>query len=61
MTAELLITDLAPGEGATLDASVGLASCDPALDYQVPPGDYELVVVVDRVVSERSPVTVVGG
>jgi hypothetical protein len=60
---------LEPGETLSLPVMAGTASCDPALGYTVPPGSYEVVVVLPgasagtgssgpTVVSERTPITV---
>lgn len=38
--------DLAPGDEATIPLLVGVTSCDPALGYAVPTGQYQLVAAV---------------
>lgn len=59
--AYLEILDLEPGASERLRVGIGLASCDPNVGYRVPPGDYELIVVIDDVVTDPYPVTVVNG
>lgn len=39
---------LAPDESATVEAVASVASCDPALGYVLPPGEYRLVADVQR-------------
>lgn len=54
---------LAPGAAEELDVFVSTASCDPALGYEVPPGEYGLVAEV-QVNQERfhtAPVSVTVG
>lgn len=58
VAAMLYTVDIPPGGTHEISAGVALASCDPALGYRVPAGDYELVIVIDSVVSERYEVTV---
>ncbi|HEX5590799.1 MAG TPA: hypothetical protein VFX65_10965, partial [Candidatus Limnocylindrales bacterium] len=38
---------LAPGESLVFDVLGGTASCDPALGYALPPGSYDVRVIVD--------------
>jgi pimeloyl-ACP methyl ester carboxylesterase len=44
--------DLAPGASERLTVGVGLASCDPTAGYRVPPGDYQLIVLIDDVATD---------
>jgi hypothetical protein len=38
--------ELQPGETHTIKAMIGTDSCDPALGYSLPPGDYDVIVPV---------------
>ena len=51
---------LEPGGSIELDVVGGTASCDPALGYAVPPGDYVVVVPVDVITyaNPNAPATV---
>lgn len=53
--------DLAPGASERITVGIGLASCDPSVGYRAPPGEYELIVVIDDVSTGRYPVTVTDG
>lgn len=61
--------DLAPGASRELPALFGTASCDPGVGYALPPGGYEVLVVVPISLSEgtnlelltsSAPLTVTG-
>ena len=56
--------DLAPGASAELPVVSGTASCDPALGYLLPPGDYQVVIEVpyrlDSVASAPLPIVISG-
>jgi len=50
---------LAPGESVDLEVVGGTASCDPALGYALPPGDYEVrVPVVQLTMHDNAPTEV---
>ena len=58
--------DVPPGGVATLRVLLGVAACDPSRGHVVPPGAYDLVVLLktldgaDPLISARLPVTVAG-
>lgn len=43
-----LLVDLEPGTEMGIDVLVSAASCDPALGYVLPAGDYEMVATIPR-------------
>lgn len=58
--------DLGPGESMELPLVVSTASCDPALGYALPPGEYQLVAAVqhsdgDTTTLQSRPVPIVVG
>jgi hypothetical protein len=47
---------LRPGEEATREALVGSATCDPSMGHGLPPGPYDLVVVLEGTVMDGPPI-----
>jgi len=43
-----MAVDLAPGESSTLPVTLSTTSCDPRVGHLAPPGDHQLVAVVDQ-------------
>jgi hypothetical protein len=52
--------DLAPGEGLEIDVLGSTASCEPGLGYAIPPGQYDVRVLLDQYAMHDNAPTEVG-
>jgi hypothetical protein len=55
VTLALDVVTIRPGEEAAREALVGAAACDPAMGYRLPPGRYDLVVLLEGTVMDGPP------